>query len=215
MKHLTFAAMTIWKYHHPLRNFFSYGMGLFFVIGLVLFYKVTKEDLFWTLNGQHSIAGDYFFKYATYIGDGLAMILVALIFIVMRKRKTGVVMILAFLLSGLIAQVVKRTMPEPRPGGYFTEIHQYYSIHHVDGDQPKKHKSFPSGHTTTAFAMFSLIAFDSRRWYLQILFFLGALMVGYSRIYLGHHFFKDVFFGALLGYATSYFLLWAFRKKDF
>lgn len=215
MNHPTFVYMTVWKYHHPLRNMFSYAMILFSIGGLVVFYLMGKDELFWMLNRQHSVAGDYFFKYGTYVGDGLVMILLGLIFLVMGKRKTGVLLILAFLLSGLFVQIIKRTKPEPRPGRYYTELNQGEQIHRVDGNLLKGNNSFPSGHTTTAFAMFSLLAFDNRRKHRQLLFFMIALTVGYSRIYLGQHFFKDVWIGALLGYATSYFLLWAFRKKDF
>jgi membrane-associated phospholipid phosphatase len=215
MNHPTFVYMTVWKYHHPLRNMFSYAMILFSIVGLVVFYLMGKDELFWMLNRQHSVAGDYFFKYGTYVGDGLVMILLGLIFLVMGKRKTGVLLILAFLLSGLFVQIIKRTKPEPRPGRYYTELNQGEQIHRVDGNLLKGNNSFPSGHTTTAFAMFSLLAFDNRRKHWQLLFFMIALTVGYSRIYLGQHFFKDVWIGALLGYATSYFLLWAFRKKDF
>jgi membrane-associated phospholipid phosphatase len=207
--------MTVWKYNHPFKNYFSFGMLLFFLAGLFIFYFLTKEDLFWLLNRQHSVAGDYFFKYGTYLGDGLVMILLGLILFAIGKRKTGLLLILSFLLSGLVVQIVKRTKPEPRPGRYFTEVHQAEKVHKVDERLLKGNNSFPSGHTTTAFAMFSLLAFDNRRIHWQLLFFIVALSVGYSRIYLGHHFFKDVWFGALLGYATSYFLLWAFRKKEF
>ncbi len=207
--------MTVWKYHHPIKNFFSIGMFLLFVFGLLIFYFFSKEDLFWILNRQHSVAGDYFFKYGTYLGDGLVMILLGLICIAMGKRKTGLLLILSFLLSGLVVQIVKRTKPEPRPGRYFTELRQAEKVHKVDDHLLKGNNSFPSGHTTTAFAMFSLLAFENRRIHWQLLFFVIAITVGYSRIYLGQHFFKDVWFGAFLGYATSYFLLWAFRKKEF
>jgi membrane-associated phospholipid phosphatase len=207
--------MTDWKYHHPLKNSFSYGMLMLFVAGILVFFSVSKDDLFWLLNRQHSVAGDYFFKYGTYIGDGLVMILAGLIFFSMGKRKIGLLLILSFLLSGLVVQVVKRTKPEPRPGRYFTELRQAEKVHKVDDHLLKGNNSFPSGHTTTAFAMFSLLAFYNRRMHWQLLFFILAITVGYSRIYLGQHFFKDVWVGAMLGYATSYFLLWAFRKKEF
>jgi len=186
---------------------FFAGMGLFMFVG--------KEELFWLMNHQHSILGDYFFKYITYLGDGLVMILLGLIFLAFGKRKLGILLILSFLLSGLIVQIFKRVMPEPRPGKYFTEIKRSDRVHHVDGHLLKGDNSFPSGHTTTAFALFSMLAFDNRWYRWQVLFFVCAVIVGYSRVYLGQHFFKDIWAGALLGYATSLFLLWIFRKKEF
>lgn len=206
--------MTNWKYNHPLRNGFSWGMAVLLLAGFVFLFLFTKDELFWILNQQHSYPGDLFFKYFTHVGDGLTMIIAGLVAIAMGKRKLGVLLILSFLLSGLLAQVVKRVQPEPRPGKYFAELKQDDRIHKVDGRVLRGNNSFPSGHTTTAFAMFSLLAFASRNYPVQFLWFLAAIIVGYSRIYLGHHFYKDVLTGAFLGYTSSLFLVWLLRKKE-
>jgi len=65
--------------------------------------------------------------------------------------------------------------------------------------------SFPSGHTTTAFAAaFVLSAFDKkRRWF----YYFVAILISYSRIYLGCHYFFDVVFGGLLGSFISWMTL--------
>lgn len=57
--------------------------------------------------------------------------------------------------------------------------------------------SFPSGHAATAFAAaFVLSVFDKkRRWF----YYLVAISISFSRIYLGCHYFFDVVFGGLLG----------------
>lgn len=72
------------------------------------------------------------------------------------------------------------------------------------------HYSFPSGHATTALALFGMLAYflyrhyDKHRyqklclWVAVIL----SLLVGFSRIYLGVHYLSDVLAGFLLG------LLW-------
>jgi undecaprenyl-diphosphatase len=57
--------------------------------------------------------------------------------------------------------------------------------------------SFPSGHTAAAFA--SAIAL-SRMWpQAQAAWWLAAVAMGYSRIYLGHHYPLDVAGGAIVG----------------
>jgi undecaprenyl-diphosphatase len=62
----------------------------------------------------------------------------------------------------------------------------------------KQTKSFPSCHAeNTAYAS-TFLSFLKPS--LSPLFIFFALMVGYSRIYLGHHFPLDVFFGYLLGF---------------
>jgi membrane-associated phospholipid phosphatase len=201
-----------WKYQHPSRNFFSWAVLLFLLGGAVLLLLVSKETLFWKLNQLHSYPADLALKYITHVGDGLLMIGVAVVALGLGYRKLGILLILTFLLSGLLAQGLKRLKPEPRPGAYLAQID---AIHKVDGKLLKGKNSFPSGHTTTAFAMFALLAFATRSLGLQIIYFLAAVAVGYSRIYLGQHFFADVWAGALLGFASAVVMFWLFRNKEF
>jgi len=60
-------------------------------------------------------------------------------------------------------------------------------------------RSFPSGHTAAAFCLFTFLAFilTPRYKWLGIVFFILAMLVGYSRLYLAAHFFHDVYFGSL------------------
>lgn len=61
--------------------------------------------------------------------------------------------------------------------------------------------SFPSAHAATAFAAATVLTFfdKKRRWF----YYTVAILISYSRIYLGCHYFLDVFFGGLLGYFLS------------
>ena len=60
--------------------------------------------------------------------------------------------------------------------------------------------SFPSGHTLSAFALFGIIAmiYTEKRW-LALSCFVISAGVALSRVYLGHHFLKDIVFGAFCG----------------
>ncbi|MDH7476291.1 MAG: phosphatase PAP2 family protein [Microgenomates group bacterium] len=65
--------------------------------------------------------------------------------------------------------------------------------------------SFPSGHAAIAFAAASVLsAFDKKRKYL---YYFIAFLIAFSRIYLGCHYFLDVFGGGLLGYLIAKWLL--------
>ena len=57
--------------------------------------------------------------------------------------------------------------------------------------------SFPSSHATNIFAQAALFSFTYRRF--TPLFAFLALLVGYSRVYVGVHFPFDVLFGAVVG----------------
>ena len=65
--------------------------------------------------------------------------------------------------------------------------------------------SFPSTHAATAFAAATILAsFDPKRKYI---YYLGAIIVSFSRIYLGCHYAADVLAGGLIGALISRFLL--------
>lgn len=65
--------------------------------------------------------------------------------------------------------------------------------------------SFPSAHAATAFAAAGVLAyFDKKR---RLFYYLVAVLISYSRIYLGCHYFFDVVIGAILGYIISRLLL--------
>lgn len=63
--------------------------------------------------------------------------------------------------------------------------------------------SFPSGHTSMAFATATSISLLYPKWYVIAPSFLWASSIGYSRMYLGVHYPSDVLVGAILGAGTS------------
>ncbi len=66
--------------------------------------------------------------------------------------------------------------------------------------------SFPSGHTSTSFAVATALSRAYPKWYVIVPSYLWAGSVGYSRMYLGVHYPSDVVGGALLGTTTSWLL---------
>jgi len=66
-------------------------------------------------------------------------------------------------------------------------------------------QSFPSGHTTTAFAAASSVTSEVRRmwprslWYVAPVMYGGATLVGLSRMYHNNHWASDVVLGAAIG----------------
>jgi undecaprenyl-diphosphatase len=61
--------------------------------------------------------------------------------------------------------------------------------------------SFPSTHAATAFAAATVLThFDKKR---RLFYYLVAILISYSRIYLGCHYFFDVIIGSVIGYNIS------------
>jgi undecaprenyl-diphosphatase len=78
---------------------------------------------------------------------------------------------------------------------------------------PEPHSnSFPSGHTATSFACATVLGASIPR--ATPAFYLLALAVGFSRLYVGVHYPLDVGGGAVLGVATALLLLAAARRRS-
>lgn len=193
--------------------FILYGLFLLSV-GLLLFIY-SKDESFFLVNSFHTSFGDVFFKGLTHLGDGVLFALITVVFALYRYR-LALLGLIIFLSSSLIAQVLKLTIFDnvKRPVGYFGND---VDIHFVEGVTRHVNNSFPSGHTTTAFAlaMFLVLAFDIKKgsWLMAVL----AILVGYSRVYLAVHFPIDVYAGSFIGVATALlmhaWLYGAFKAK--
>jgi membrane-associated phospholipid phosphatase len=66
--------------------------------------------------------------------------------------------------------------------------------------------SFPSGHSSSAFAFATSISLAYPKWYVVGPSFVWAGLVGYSRMHLGVHYPSDVVVGALLGIGSGFLM---------
>ncbi len=102
--------------------------------------------------------------------------------------------------SGGIKSMVNRNRPtQSYPG----EIISY---------SDSKGKSFPSGHTTLAFATATTLALEYKKWYITVPAYAWAASVGYSRMRLDRHYPTDVACGALIGIGSGYLSHWITKK---
>jgi membrane-associated phospholipid phosphatase len=64
--------------------------------------------------------------------------------------------------------------------------------------------SFPSGHTSIAFATATSLSLLHPKWYVIVPAYSWASLVGYARMYVGVHYPTDVLAGAILGSGTAW-----------
>jgi membrane-associated phospholipid phosphatase len=64
--------------------------------------------------------------------------------------------------------------------------------------------SFPSGHTSMAFATATSLSLTYPKWYVIVPTYTWAGTVGYSRMHLGVHYPSDVLIGALVGAGSAW-----------
>ena len=111
----------------------------------------------------------------------------------------------ALAVNTVIAEGLKYAVNRERPyEKYPLLIHPY--------DASEKGKSFPSGHTSEAFAMAASLSIECKKWYIVVPAYTYATAVGYSRLYLGEHYPTDVLAGAAVGIGSAYLSNWLQHK---
>lgn len=192
-------------------GFYLIPVIIFLLTGIVFLGLYSKEAIHLTLNGWHSPFFDQFFKFMTYLGDGIMLVPAALITIFVRWRYLVGLCIAALLTLCIVGILKHGVFPGvPRPVKVFAALHE--KLYLVPGVKMNQINSFPSGHTTTAFACFGLLGLVVRSHWGQFLSFLMAALVGYSRIYLSEHFLRDVVAGAFLGTIIAIISYWLMNR---
>ncbi|OSZ82098.1 hypothetical protein CAP35_02170 [Chitinophagaceae bacterium IBVUCB1] len=104
---------------------------------------------------------------------------------------------------------MKYAINRSRPYESYKDIVPY----HYDTDP-----SFPSGHTSIAFATATSISLQYRKWYVIAPAYLWAGTIGYSRMHLGMHYPSDVLAGAVVGAGSAWLSYkgqqWLLKRKQ-
>jgi undecaprenyl-diphosphatase len=120
----------------------------------------------------------------------------------------GLYMAESLVASSLITSGLKYTFKRNRP----FKDHPFI-VPASDGGSP----SFPSGHTSEAFATATSLTMAYHKWYVAVPAYAWAASVGYSRMYLGVHYPSDVLAGAIVGAGSAWLMYkvnkWLFKKK--
>ena len=171
---------------------------------LYLLFTSQQGDTLILINKYRTPFWDYFFKIGTKFGEPVAYVGVALIISSVSYRKATFA-VMAGLAAGILAALLKLYFAEARPMRWFFDNFEgiWHGLNHFEEEWRSWDEtgSFPSGHTSSAFALYGFIAFNARRGKLAItlLCVVLAVMVGFSRMYLLYHFLRDVTAGAALG----------------
>ncbi len=161
----------------------------------------------------HNIFFDYFFSFFSLKGSSILIwLLVILLSVILEERKNPgvnkkdkkfiILFSVSFLLTFLFSDVVlKNLFHRPRPQLISTNFNLFQFI----SNSCPTDLSFPSTHAATAFAAATVLTFfdKKRRWF----YYTVAVLISFSRIYLGCHYFLDVIAGAIIGYIISQLLL--------
>lgn len=182
-------------------------------------------NLFTVINSHHNHFFDHFFLIVTQFGSGWVVVpLVAAIIIAVTPRtflaRALLYAAIAGVLAGAVNTQIKKVVHRPRPVIYFEKglvqggenivtecaVHKVHCVGKV-----LRQQSFPSGHAATAFAAAAILAILYGGFF--YLGFVPALLVAYSRVYMGVHFPADILGGAVLGSTVALLVIVFFRNK--
>ncbi len=146
-------------------------------------------------SGLRTTWTDTLFVAITELGDPFVtttlVIAILGVLLALRLRRTALFWLLTAVGGSLGMQVLKWFFRLPRPTNLYEGISSY---------------SFPSGHTTMSVVLYGFFAVllarrltGLRRWLLFAAVGLIAFLIGFSRLYLGAHWFSDVLAGSLIG----------------
>ena len=85
-------------------------------------------------------------------------------------------------------------------------------LHYVNGYRGGQY-GFCSSHASNSFGVATFITLMTRRMRIGFSFFALSLCVAYTRIYLGVHYFGDVFVGTAIGIAIGFLVFYMLPKN--
>jgi membrane-associated phospholipid phosphatase len=141
---------------------------------------------------------------AAFFGAGLA-------FKDARARDTGYLAASALLQAFLVETFAKGMAGRQRP--FVADGEDHWAgpaglVKMFDKDAADRYTSFPSGHTTAAFSLATVVALQYRRTgWVPVAAYAIAGGVGLSRIGLDKHWASDVFIGAVIGHLVGRFVV--------
>lgn len=110
-------------------------------------------------------------------------------------KKTALYFTESIAISQVISFSTKTIVNRPRPELRYPGFVALTTAHNA---------SFPSGHTSAAFALATSFSLINHKWYVVIPSYTWASLVGYSRLYLGVHYPTDIIAGAIVGTGSAW-----------
>jgi membrane-associated phospholipid phosphatase len=125
-----------------------------------------------------------------------------------KATETALLSVESFALTGVFVQIIKRTTGRHRP--YTGDPYNTWS----GPSLASAYDSFPSGHSSSAFAVASVIAEEYDNYIVPPLAYGAAAITGYNRMQHNAHWASDVFVGAAIGYFTGKAIVASHRRGN-
>ena len=175
----------------------------FAVPGLLAVALTGRHELHAAINAVLPPGLDPVFRYGTHLADGLVPTGIAVLLLLTSTWRRFLMLGLSTGLSALLVQFLKRNVfgDMLRPVEHLASMP---GLRLIDGVELNHHFSFPSGHSTAAYAMCLALAVLAGRVRWAGWLAVGAAFMAFSRVYLSQHFTEDILAGAFLGTVTAW-----------
>ena len=217
--------------------YLTLSLMLVIALGLALL-CIPKGELHLLLCDRHTPARDIFYRYYTTIAEWFPYVVCVLLLLFSRVGD-GLFATSCMIGSALTTQLFKHLINAPRPLTWFAENMPDIQLPLVEGVNMHHWFSFPSGHTTSFFALTFVVCIiitgemysirtshtshtshTSRTFrmygflliFVQAGLFFLATLGAYSRIYLSQHFAADVFAGIIIGIGITALMYSVFAR---
>jgi membrane-associated phospholipid phosphatase len=151
-----------------------------------------------------------FFQYVTHIGDGVFAIVLVFVLLFINMRKAAF-LFLAYIGSSLMTTVLKNFFYADYYRPYFMfHFYKREDLNLIDGVEILSNNSFPSGHSTSAFAVFFSLIFMTKNHFMKLLYFFTACIAAFSRTYISQHWLVDIYIGSVIGVGFSVLFYFVF-----
>jgi membrane-associated phospholipid phosphatase len=173
---------------------------LLLLIPIGLFSQNIDVDILKAIHNPKPVSSDRFFRFVSdaniYVitGTPVTMAIAGLASHDDEALRNAVTMAAGTAVSYGIALGLKYTVKRDRPFVTYPEEFADKTGHDYSDSY-----SFPSGHSTTAFATATALTLEYPKWYVIVPSYAYAGTVAYSRMHLGVHYPSDVLAGALIG----------------
>jgi undecaprenyl-diphosphatase len=156
-------------------------------------------------NNMHGYIMDKLMITITSLGNaGFIWIIICTLLIISKKyRKIGIIALCSLIIGAILGEgILKHIFQRARP-------FEHVQISTLLISEPSSY-SFPSGHTTSSFAVSCVLAKYFKKYAFGIYGF--AFLIAFSRLYLYVHYPTDVLAGVILGLISSRIAIYIFSR---
>jgi len=182
------------------------------VLAINSWHSPVMDEIMWAVSGK-------------VIWVPLYVLLIMMYYRMASTKKTIVFVLSAILVVALTdiisSKLIKEMVMRYRPSHHALLTDQLHFYHLGDGEYYKGGMyGFVSSHAANFFGLFTFISLILREYYKKVFLVLMtvAVLICFSRIYLGVHYLSDIVFGGLLGVLIAFlvyrFLFIVIIKKD-